>query len=120
MFRRMDIVLDTFPYNGMTTTCHALWMGLPVVTLPGKLPASRTGLSLLSTIGLAEWAADSEEAYARIAADVAGDLPHLSEVRNSLRERMEKSPLMDPARFARNIEEAYRAMWVDWCAKTAK
>ncbi len=119
-FQRMDIVLDTFPYNGMTTTCHALWMGLPVLTLPGDLPASRTALSILSTICLAEWAADSEKAYARIAAELGGDLSRLSELRATLRGRMERSSLMDAPRFARNIEQAYRTMWVDRCAKTAE
>ena len=107
---RIDIALDTFPCQGMTTTCHALWMGLPVVALAG------VGRSVLSAIGCAEWAVDSEDAYVRRAVHLASDLPRLAEWRATMRARMERSPLMDAPRFARNVERAYRSMWERWCS----
>ena len=116
LFEGIDVALDPDPCNGMTTTCHALWMGLPVVTLAGGRAVSRAGKSLLHTIGLPEWVAHSEEEYVRIAAQWAADLPRLAEVRSALRSRMETSPLMDAPRFARNMEAAYRTMWQHWCA----
>jgi predicted O-linked N-acetylglucosamine transferase (SPINDLY family) len=111
LYHRIDLALDPFPCNGMTTTCDALWMGAPVLTLPGATPASRAGLSLLSTIGLGELAASSEEDYVRIAVELAGNLPRLADLRATLRSRMQDSPLMDAPRFARNVEAAYRSMW---------
>ena len=117
LYQRIDIGLDPFPYNGTTTTCDALWMGAPVLTLTGKMPASRTGLSLLSSVALGELAASSEEGYAQVAAELAGDLPRLAELRATLRARMQASPLMDAPRFARNVEAAYRRMWLEWCDK---
>ena len=114
LYHRIDIALDPFPYNGMTTTCDALWMGTPVLTLPEEMPVSRSGLSLLSSVGLEEWVAYSEEDYVRIAAELAGNLPRLAEMRAALRPRMQASPLMDAPRFARDVETAYRAMWERW------
>ena len=116
LYHRIDIGLDPFPYNGMTTTCDSLWMGTPVLTLPGKTPASRAGLSLLSTVGLQELVASSEEDYVRIAVELAGNLPRLAEIRATLRPQMQASPLMDAPRFARNVESAYRSMWERWIA----
>jgi protein O-GlcNAc transferase len=114
LYQRIDIGLDPFPCNGMTTTCDALWMGTPVLTLFGEMPVSRAGLSLLSSIGLGELAASSEEDYLRIAVELAGNLPRLAELRATLRVRMQASPLMDAPRFARNVEAAYRKMWLAW------
>ena len=114
--QRIDIGLDSFPCNGMTTTCHTLWMGAPVIPRPGASPAARAGLSLLSTVGLTECIAPSEDDYVRIAAGLARDLPRLSEWRATLRARMQASPLMDAPRFARNVEAAYRQMWREWAA----
>ncbi len=116
LFQRIDIALDPFPYNGGTTTCEALWMGIPVLTLPGSLIVSRIGLSILSAVGLPELAADSEDGYVGLAASLSGDLPRLAHLRSTLRERMKASPFMDAPRFARNVEKAYRQMWRDWCA----
>jgi protein O-GlcNAc transferase len=99
----------------MTTTCDALWMGAPVVTLPGKMPVARAGLSLLSSVGLGEFVASSEEDYVRIAVELAGNLPRLANLRAIMRRRMQASPLMDAPRFARNVEAAYRSMWERWC-----
>jgi protein O-GlcNAc transferase len=114
LYHRIDLALDPFPYNGTTTTCEALWMGTPVLTLPGAMPASRAGLSLLSSIGLEELVTYSEMNYLRLAADLAGNLPRLADLRASLRRRMQASPLMDAPRFARNVETAYRSMWERW------
>jgi predicted O-linked N-acetylglucosamine transferase (SPINDLY family) len=120
LFRRVDLSLDTFPANGMTATCHALWMGTPVVTLAGSSPISRVGASLLSTVGLPELVGSSANDYVEIAATLAGDLPRLAELRATLRDRMQRSPLMDAPRFARNVEAAYRAMWRAWCKKPGR
>jgi predicted O-linked N-acetylglucosamine transferase (SPINDLY family) len=117
LYSQIDIALDTFPYCGGTTTCDALWMGVPVVSLIGKTAVGRAGLSILSNIGLPELVARSEDEYVRIATELASDLPRLSELRSTLRQRMQQSPLMDAPRFARNVEAAYRQMWRNWCAE---
>jgi predicted O-linked N-acetylglucosamine transferase (SPINDLY family) len=114
-YGRVDVALDSYPYNGTTTTCEALWMGVPVVSLAGRSHACRVGASLLGSVGLPELVAQTPEQYVQIAADLAGDLPRLAELRRTLRGQMEKSPLMDAARFARNVEAAYRQMWRNWC-----
>jgi predicted O-linked N-acetylglucosamine transferase (SPINDLY family) len=117
LYERMDVALDPFPYGGGTTTCDALWMGVPVVSLAGQTGVGRGGLSLLSNVGLPELVARDAEQYIRISLELAGDPARLNQLRATLRERMEKSPLMNAARFARNIEASYRKMWTDWCAK---
>ena len=114
-YDRVDIALDPLPYNGITTTLDALWMGVPVVSLTGRTAASRAGLSLLTTLGLAELATHTPEEFVRVAAGLAGDLSRLAGWRSTLRQRMEASPLMDARRFAGNLEEAYRVMWCRWC-----
>jgi predicted O-linked N-acetylglucosamine transferase (SPINDLY family) len=116
LYRRVDIVLDPFPYNGHTTGLDALWMGVPVVTLGGEASVSRAGLSEVSNLAVPELAAFSVDGYLRLAADLARDLPPLAQLRAILRPRMEASLLMDAARFARQIETAYRSMWRRWCA----
>jgi predicted O-linked N-acetylglucosamine transferase (SPINDLY family) len=116
MYSQIDIALDTFPYHGTTTTCDALWMGVPVVTLAGQTHVSRVGVSLLSNIGMPELIAHSTDEYARIAIDLARDLDRLQSLRQSMRARMIASPLMDANQFARDIEAAYRQMWQNWCA----
>jgi len=110
-----DVILDTFPYTGGTTTCHALWMGVPIVSLAGDSAPSRGGASLLGTIGLEELVADAPEEYLDKACSLAGDLGRLSTLRQGMRARMSASPLMDPARFTRHLEQAYRSMWRRWC-----
>jgi len=109
---RIDIALDPFPYAGGTTTCDALWMGVPAVTLAGPTAVGRGGASILTNVGLAELIAGSMEQYMHIAAELAEDRARLAELRRSLRDRMQQSPLMDGDRFARHIEAAYRQMWV--------
>jgi predicted O-linked N-acetylglucosamine transferase (SPINDLY family) len=113
--QRIDIVLDSFPYNGGTTTCEALWMGVPVVTLAGDTAVSRLGLTICENLGLSELVAFSEDDYVRIATEVASDQPRLAALRATLRARMQASPLMDAPRFGRHVETAYRTMWRKWC-----
>ncbi len=114
LYQQIDIGLDTFPYNGHTTSLDSLWMGVPVVTLVGQTPVGRAGWSQLSNLDLTELAALSEREFIEIAANLANDLPRLSHLRRSLRSRMEASPLTDADRFTRNIEAAYRQMWKAW------
>jgi predicted O-linked N-acetylglucosamine transferase (SPINDLY family) len=114
-YGRVDIALDTFPYHGTTTTCEALWMGVPVVTLAGQLHASRVGLSLLNNVGLPELIASTPAEYVQIAAALALDVQRLAVLRGTLRHVMQRSPLLDAPRFASNVESAYRRMWRNWC-----
>jgi protein O-GlcNAc transferase len=113
----LDVALDTFPFEGMTTTFLALWMGVPVVSLAGKNHMTRVGLSILSNAGLPGLAARNFDDYVRAAAGLAADLPALCALRATLRQQLQKSVLMDAGRFARNVETAYRAMWRRWCAQ---
>lgn len=115
LFQRIDISLDTVPYNGHTTSLDSLWMGVPVVSLIGETVVGRAGLSQLTNIGLLELVARSPEQFVAIAAALAADRPRLRELRQGLRRRMQCSPLMDATRFARNVEAAYRQMWRHWC-----
>ncbi len=119
LFRQVDIGLDSFPHNGGTTTCDALWMGVPVVSLAGDRGVGRLGLTVLSNVGLPDLVAITEEDYLGIATRLALDLPRLVELRATLRTRMQASPLMDAPRFARHMEAAYRSVWRRWCTETA-
>jgi protein O-GlcNAc transferase len=116
-YQRIDVALDPFPYVGGTTTCDALWMGVPVVSLAGSTAVSRGGLSILSNIGLANLVAHHIDEYVGIARDLAGDLPRLRSYRATMRDRIQGAPLMDASQFTRNVEAAYRKMWQDWCAQ---
>lgn len=116
-YHRIDLGLDTFPYNGHTTSLDSFWMGVPVVTQVGRTVVGRAGWSQLSNLGLPELAGHTPEEFVRIAVDLARDWPRLTELRAALRRRMESSPLMDGVRFARHVEVAYRQMWRTWCAK---
>jgi protein O-GlcNAc transferase len=115
LYHRIDIGVDTFPYNGHTTSLDTFYMGVPVVTLVGDRPVSRAGWSQLSNLGLTELAADTRERFVQITVELAQDLPRLQALRSSLRQRMEQSPLMDAAKFTRGMEAAYRQMWRTWC-----
>jgi predicted O-linked N-acetylglucosamine transferase (SPINDLY family) len=117
-YGQLDVALDPFPYGGGTTTCDALWMGVPVVSLAGPTALSRCGVSILSNVGLADLVAQDEDQYVAIAAGLASDLARLSELRASLRERMRASPLMDGPRFTRALEAVYRRLWQNWCSQT--
>jgi len=114
-YERIDIALDPFPYNGTITTCDALWMGVPVVALYGKTSVGRTAASILHNVGLPELAAQSPDDYVRIAVDLADDWRRLLRWRADLRGMMLQSPLMDAARFTRDMESAFRAAWRKWC-----
>ena len=114
-YGRIDIALDTFPYNGTTTTCEALWMGVPVVTLLGDRHAARVGASILSRVGLGTLIAKDHEEYLSLACDLAADLERLSSLRGTLRGTMAGSPLCDARSFAENMETACRKMWRGWC-----
>ena len=115
--REVDIALDAFPYHGTTTTCFSLWMGLPVLVRAGETHVSRVGLSMLASIGLEALAAADDEAYVRNAVRLANDLQGLAAMRRGLRERMLASRLTDGLACARALEDAYRRMWRDWCAR---
>jgi predicted O-linked N-acetylglucosamine transferase (SPINDLY family) len=115
LYRRFDIALDPYPYAGGTTTCDALWMGVPVVSMTDKTAVSRAGLSLLSNVGLPELVAQDAGQYVRIASELARDLTRLAGLRSTLRQRMQESPLMDAAAFAFDVEAAFRQMWKNWC-----
>jgi predicted O-linked N-acetylglucosamine transferase (SPINDLY family) len=111
----IDIGLDTLPYNGHTTSLDSVWMGVPVVTRIGQTVVGRAGWSQLSNLGLTELAAKTDEEFASIAANLAADVPKLADLRKNLRSRMERSPLMNAKQFTRNIENAYRSVWQQWC-----
>jgi len=110
-YREIDIGLDVFPYNGTITTCEALWMGVPVVTLSGSARVSRAGASILRSAGLSEYVAGAPEQYVQIALKLAADIDGRRALRAGMRDRLRASPLLDAARFTRGLETAYRAAW---------
>jgi protein O-GlcNAc transferase len=115
-YHRVDVALDSFPYNGTTTTCEALWMGVPVVALRGEVHRARVGASLLRAVGLEELVAGTEEEYVEIAAGLAQDRERLRGLHRGLRASMAASELCDGAGFARALEGAVRGAWERWCA----
>jgi predicted O-linked N-acetylglucosamine transferase (SPINDLY family) len=117
LYNTADIALDPFPHNGVTTTCEALWMGVPVVALLGDRHAARISASFLTRVGLEELIAPDLASYADIAVRLASDTERLVELRRTLRPRMAASRLCDAPGFAREVEAAYRAMWRRWCAE---
>jgi len=114
-YHAIDLGLDTFPYNGHTTSLDSFWMGVPVVTRVGSTAVGRGGLSQLFNLGLTELAAHTDDEFVRIAVELASDLPRLAHLRQRLRPRMEQSPLMDARRFTAHVEAAYRQVWQAWC-----
>ena len=114
-YEEVDIALDTYPYHGTTTTCEALWMGVPTVSLVGKCHASRVGLSILSHVGLESFATSTPQEYVAKAIRLAENQETLAKMRASMRERMAASVLCDAKGFARSVEAAYRKMWHRWC-----
>lgn len=115
-YNSFDIALDPFPYAGGTTTMEALWMGVPVVGMRGNRFSGRVSESILTTIGLLELIVPDDAEYLAKAISLAQDLPRLSELRAKLRGMVASSPICDAPRFARQLEDAYRRMWANWCA----
>ncbi len=115
-YSRIDIGLDSFPYNGTTTTCEALWMGVPVICLCGDRHAGRVGASIMYQVNLPELVADSEDDYFDLACSLAADRQRLAVLRETLRAKMRASRLMDTEQFSRSLEKAYRDMWETWCS----
>jgi len=107
----VDIVLDTFPYTGGTTTCEALWMGVPTLTLNGNTMISRQGTAMLTAAGLPQWVAEDTDEYVAKAYSFAQDVPALSALRSSLRVTLPETPLFDPKRFAQDLHAALLGMW---------
>ena len=114
-YREIDIALDPFPFGGGITTCDALWMGVPVVTLRGQTAVGRGGTSILSNIGMPGLIAHSQEEYISIAKSLGSDLEGLAATRKTLREKLEKSPVMDGKGFATEMEQLFRQAWVRHC-----
>ncbi|MBN1805679.1 MAG: tetratricopeptide repeat protein [Sedimentisphaerales bacterium] len=117
-YSQADIILDTFPLNGATTTCEALWMGVPVITLTGELHVSRVGLSILTRIGLEFFAASTPKEYITRATALANNRQALENLRATMRERMNSSILRDSKKFASGVETVYRKMWHRWIEST--
>ena len=111
LYNAIDIGLDPFPFNGATTTCEALWMGVPVITLLGDRHVARVGASILTNIGLTDFIAQDIDDYVELAIKMAANTDYLQETRQGLRERMESSPLCNGKSFACDIENAYQDMW---------
>jgi predicted O-linked N-acetylglucosamine transferase (SPINDLY family) len=118
-YQDIDIGLDTFPYNGHTTSLDAFWMGVPVITRVGATCVGRGGIAQLFHLGLCNLAAGTDAAFVEAAAALAADLPRLGALRADLRGRLAASPLMDGARFARGIEGAYRSAWREYLLQSA-
>jgi protein O-GlcNAc transferase len=117
-YNRLDVALDPTPYNGTTTTCEAMWMGVPVVTLADDRHSARVGASLLNAAGLGGLIATGPEGYVKIAAALASQPAELAKLRRDMRSRLSRSPLLDARRLTRELERAYRAAWRRWCATT--
>lgn len=116
-YAQVDVVLDTFPYTGGTTTCEALWMGVPTLTMAGSTLLGRQGASLLSAGGLSDWVANDEDEYVSKAIAFASDIAALAQLRSDLRAQVQQSPLFDAQRFARNFEAALYGMWDEFCQR---
>jgi predicted O-linked N-acetylglucosamine transferase (SPINDLY family) len=110
-YQPIDLCLDPFPFNGMLTTCDALWMGLPVLTVAGRDTRSRQGVSILTNLGLPEFVADTPEKLIELAAIWSEQRPGLGDLRGSLREMMRQSPVTNAGQFVRHLEAAYRRAW---------
>src|SRR5205814_2982845 len=110
------IALDPFPYNGTTTTCEALFMGVPVITLAGTMHPGRVAASLLTSVGLEDLIAHTQDEYIAIAQRLATDAPRRADLRSRLRPTLLASPLCDGSAFSRRMDRALRTMWRRWCS----
>jgi predicted O-linked N-acetylglucosamine transferase (SPINDLY family) len=118
LYNKIDIALDPFPCVGGTTSMDTLWMGVPLVTLAGRHFASRMGVTILPNAGLPELIARNTDEYIQLAADLASDQDRLRSLRHNLRDKIVASPLMNKERFTRNMEAAYREMWLRYCRES--
>jgi predicted O-linked N-acetylglucosamine transferase (SPINDLY family) len=119
-YHRIDVGLDTFPYNGHTTSLDSYWMGVPVLSLIGDRAVARAGWGFASNLGLQELAADTVEAFVQNAVELTSDLARLARLRSALRLRLQRCPLMNGPEFARNVEAACRHIWRQWCRDTTQ
>ncbi len=119
-YSRIDVCLDALPYNSLSNTLDAAWLGVPTITAVGDTVVGRAGLCVATNLGLPQLVTRGSEQFVRAAAELSADLPALAELRGGLRTRLEGSPLMDAPRFARDLEAAYRAMWREWCESTPR
>ena len=111
-YNKVDIALDTIPYNGTTTTCESLWMGVPVFSVLGKMHHERVSASILNTVGLSEFVGETQEDMVKRVVNCCADITALASLRASLRDRVSSSPLCDGADLARQIEPVYRKLWI--------
>jgi predicted O-linked N-acetylglucosamine transferase (SPINDLY family) len=114
-YGRIDIALDPFPFAGGTTSCEALWMGVPLVSLAGRLATGRAGASILTNVNRPELIAGDVDEYIRLASELAGDESRLSGLRETMRQRMRASALMNAEQFSRDFEQMLRIAWRVWC-----
>jgi len=117
LHHQIDLALDPFPYNGHTTSTDSFYMGVPVLTLPGQTSVSRGGSSLCHNLNLPDHIASTPDHFIQLAAEFASDLPRLSALRRTLRDRMKSSPLCDGPAQARDLERLYHQAWLHWCSK---
>lgn len=115
LYNRLDVAMDPYPYNGTTTTCDALWMGVPVVTLAGEAHHSRVSASILTKVGHPEWIAADEEGFVEIVKGLAKE--RTAKEREELRQDMLNSPLMNEHEFAENWASAVRGVWSEWASR---
>jgi len=115
LYNNVDIAFDTYPYNGTTSTCDALWMGAPVMSIVGEHHASRVGLSILTRVDLGSLAASRRSEFVARATALAQDPEALVDIRFSMRQSMAESTLCNAEAFTRGVEKAYRQMWRTWC-----
>jgi len=116
-YQTVDVALDTFPYHGTTTTCEALWMGVPVVSLVGDHHVARVGASLLTAAGHADWSTDTAAGYVRAAVTLASDAGRLHQIRRGLRDDLKRGPLLDHQAQSRRFGSAVRTCWARWCER---
>jgi protein O-GlcNAc transferase len=115
VYQKVDIALDSFPYNGATTTFEALWMGVPVVTLVGNAHVSRVGKSILATLGFDNLIANTSDEFVSICQTLANDIKYVQNFRQTIREKMQTSPVMDAKTFTKQFEELLLSAWNNWC-----
>ena len=116
-YHRIDLSLDSFPYNSHTTGLDGLWMGVPTISSIGPWAVSRAGYSQLTNLGLTDLIAQNEIEFTDIAVNLASDLPRLANLRDNLRSMMRSSPLMDEVGWARDIQQTLRLLWQQRCAE---